>query len=440
MYEDFYGLNEKPFSLTPDPKYLFLSPNHRSALEHLSYGIEQKEGFLLITGDIGTGKTTICRCLLDRLSAKTQTALVLNPMMSEEELLRTIISDFGITTSATTKKELIDELNRFLLDFATRGGTAVLIIDEAQALSLPVLEQVRILSNLETEKEKLLQIILVGQAELKEKLQLPKLRQLAQRISIRYHLTPLGQDDVPRYIEHRLIVAGSSGGVTFTESALKAVFQYSGGVPRLINLICDRALLGGYVNQTNQITAQLVKKGVESLGGEEEIPAPSRSFSKPKAILFALGFFVLGLLAARLYQNNIAGSFGSSRAPVTTTAPSGSTEGVRETRSGSENATPSLPVREDAQGTSPTYTIHVGSSVDEGPTTEMVRKLEDLGLGYEVHVSRVALPGKGTWLRVLMGEFETEAEAERVARELRVHRGFSHARAVSTSLAFGKGD
>ncbi len=227
MYEDFYGLNEKPFNLTPDPKFLFLSRKHRDALEHLTYGIEQKEGFILITGDVGSGKTMICRYLLASMNRKIKTALILNPLMSEEELLQSIIYDFGLTTYATTKKELINELNQFLLDCTAGGETLVLIIDEAQNLSFPVMEQVRILSNLETEKEKLLQIILVGQVELKEKLNLPKLRQLDQRISIRCHLTHLNQDEVSRYIEHRLTVAGSSGGITFTKGALKTIFLLS---------------------------------------------------------------------------------------------------------------------------------------------------------------------------------------------------------------------
>ena len=184
MYEDFYGLKEKPFSLTPDPRFLYLSESHRFALDHLIYGITQREGFMLITGDVGTGKTTICRTLLERLDEQTRTALILNPQMSETELLLSILSEFGITFSSNSKKEIIDRLNQFLLDQLASGGGAVLIIDEAQNLSLPVLEQIRLLSNLETEKEKLLQIILVGQPELRDKLNLPVLRQLNQRLSL----------------------------------------------------------------------------------------------------------------------------------------------------------------------------------------------------------------------------------------------------------------
>jgi len=199
MYEEFYGLKEKPFNLTPDPRFFFLSENHREAFEHLLYGIREKEGFILLTGEVGTGKTTLCRALLNKFGSNaTDSALIFNPMLSEQELLQCILSDFGVQSSATTKKELLDELNQFLLRQQTLNRNSVLIIDEAQNLALPVLEEIRILSNLETEKEKLLQIILIGQIELKEKLSLPRLRQLNQRISIRYHLRPLGSDEIPR--------------------------------------------------------------------------------------------------------------------------------------------------------------------------------------------------------------------------------------------------
>lgn len=270
MYEGFYGLREKPFNLTPDPKFLFLSEVHKGALGHLLYGIRRKEGFMVITGDIGTGKTTICRVILDRLD-KTKTALVLNPLLSEDELLRTILQDFGIGSQGATKKELIDNLNVFLLGLFPQGYQAVLIIDEAQNLSPSVLEQVRLLSNLETEKEKLLQIVLVGQAELRKKLRMESLKQVNQRISIRYHLGPLRKEEVPRYINHRLMVAGSDGRIQFSKGALKDVYRYSGGIPRLMNLICDRALLAGYTAQTDDIGRKMIKQGIESLGEEGQL-------------------------------------------------------------------------------------------------------------------------------------------------------------------------
>ena len=262
MYEEFYELKEKPFNLTPDPRFFFLSENHREAFEHLLYGIREREGFILITGEVGTGKTTLCRTLLNHIESQaTDTALIFNPLLSEQELLQCILSDFGVRSKATTKKELLDELNRFLLHQQTVNRHSVLIIDEAQSLSLPVLEEIRILSNLETEKEKLLQIILMGQIELAQKLLLPRLRQLNQRISIRYCLRPLRKDEVPRYIQHRLTVAGSSGGVHFTPPAIGQVYQFSQGIPRLINLACDRALLAGYSEQSREIQRLTVLKG-----------------------------------------------------------------------------------------------------------------------------------------------------------------------------------
>jgi len=240
MYEEFYGLREKPFNLTPDPRFFFLSESHREAFEHLLYGIKEREGFILITGEVGAGKTTLCRALLNKLDSNIiNSALILNPMFSGQELLQCILSDFGIQSKATTKKKLLDELNRFLLSKQAANQNSILIIDEAQNLPLPVLEELRILSNLETEKEKLLQIILMGQIELKEKLSLPRLRQLNQRISIRYHLRTLGEEETPRYIQHRMTVAGSSGDIHFTSSALREIYRYSQGIPRLINLAAD---------------------------------------------------------------------------------------------------------------------------------------------------------------------------------------------------------
>ena len=270
MYEEFYGFKEKPFNLTPDPHFFFLSENHREAFEHLLYGIKEKEGFILITGEVGAGKTTLCRALLNKIGSNaTDSALIFNPMLSEKGLLQCILSDFGVQSSATTKKELLDELNQFLLRQQVHNRNSVLIIDEAQNLALPVLEEIRVLSNLETEKEKLLQIILMGQIELKEKLSLPQLRQLNQRISIRYHLRPLGSEEIPRYIQHRLMVAGSPGDVHFTTGAAQEIDRYSHGIPRLINLASDRALLAGYSEHSREIQRRTVVKGLKSLEGEE---------------------------------------------------------------------------------------------------------------------------------------------------------------------------
>jgi general secretion pathway protein A len=291
MYERYYGLKEKPFSLTPDPEFLFVNQHYRGALDSVIYGIQRQEGFTAIIGDVGTGKTTLCWSLLGKLDKGIRTALILNPLLTEEDILKAILQDFGVvprwqmvtgadsevSTSydpswmqGLTRKELIDELNLFLLEGAEQGIFNILIIDEAQNLSLGVLEQLRILSNLETAKKKLLQIIFVGQLEFEHKLNLPQLRQLDQRITIRYMLKPLTKADTVQYIGHRLSIAGSRRGVSFTKGALRSIYSYSKGYPRLINVICDRALLAGYSERSRTITARMVLKAAVGLRGKEK--------------------------------------------------------------------------------------------------------------------------------------------------------------------------
>jgi general secretion pathway protein A len=273
MYEPYYGFAEKPFSLTPDPKYLYRSESHANAFELLQYAIDRREGFVVITGDIGTGKTTLCRALLEHTDKKTFTALLLNPFLSEEDLLRGILQDLGVISRGEermggrqpSKQDLINTLYDFLLSLIPLGARAVLIVDEAQNLPLPILEQIRILSNLETDKEKLLQIILVGQLNLLPLLRSPELRQLDQRVSIRYQLKPLTEEETAAYVTHRLAIANASRNVVFTGAALKVVYAYSSGIPRLINMLCDRALLGGYSAQTTRIDENLVTIAAEGL-------------------------------------------------------------------------------------------------------------------------------------------------------------------------------
>ena len=284
MYQEFYSLREKPFVLTPDPQFLFLSESHRTAIESLLYGIQQKEGFMVITGDIGTGKTTICRAFLERLGKNVKTAVIFNSFLTEEELLESILHDFGFSSKGRTKKERIDALNKLLIYFLSHGKSAVLIIDEAQNLSIPVLEQIRMLSNLETEKEKLLQIILFGQLELDQKLRSAELKQLNQRIAVRHHLLPLTPMETESYIYQRLMVAGSQGGITFSKTGLHEIYKFSKGAPRLINLLCDRALLGGFTEQTHYIDKDIIKMAKDSLLGEEKNPRPFYSFSLPKRL------------------------------------------------------------------------------------------------------------------------------------------------------------
>ena len=268
MYLEFLGLREKPFSVTADPTFLYLSKRHREALSHMIYGIRERKGFIEITGEIGTGKTTLCKTLLRQLDGNTKTALVLHSGLSELQLLYTVVQDFGLDPMRNNRLTLFNQLNQFLLEQAHLGQNIVLVIDEAQNLSLRVLEQIRMLSNLETDKEKLIQIVLVGQPQLREKLNLPAMRQLHQRIGVRYHIQPLDLDEVRTYIEHRLQVAGSNGSLGWTEEAIEEIYQRSKGIPRLINLICDRALLACYVLRGKRVDRGIVRRSHQELMGE----------------------------------------------------------------------------------------------------------------------------------------------------------------------------
>ena len=254
MYRKYFGLGEAPFSIAPDPRYLYMSERHQEALAHLLYGISGDGGFVLLTGEVGAGKTTICRCLLEQIPPNCDIAYIFNPKLTVEELLSTICTEFGVAYPAgrTTVKTFVDNINAYLLDAHARGRQAVLIIDEAQSLSVDVLEQMRLLTNLETNQRKLLQIILVGQPELAEMLARPELRQLAQRIVARYHLGALAKSEVAAYVRHRLEIAGAQQPL-FPASLTGRLFSLSQGVPRLINVLCDRALLGAYLQGRERV-------------------------------------------------------------------------------------------------------------------------------------------------------------------------------------------
>jgi len=268
MFEKYFGLDENPFNLTPDPKYLYYSQIHKEALSHLKYGIDERKGFILLTGEVGAGKTTMCRLLLTMLPDTVKTSLILNPSLSDIELLQTINQEFGINYSHTSKKALLDELNGFLLNVSAKGENAVLIIDECQNLSPEVLEQIRMLSNLETEKKKLLQIVLIGQPELKTMLATPSLRQINDRITVRYHMGLLNKSDTRDYIKHRLIISGSHGEISFTSGAINKIFEFSGGLPRRINAACERSLLTAFTKGTGSINGSIARKAIKEITGE----------------------------------------------------------------------------------------------------------------------------------------------------------------------------
>ncbi len=275
MYKKFFGLAEDPFNLTPDSRFLFLSERHKEALVALTYGVLERKGFILLTGEIGSGKTTVCRAFVNRLMERhdVRFALILNPGLSELELLKAINDEFQIPSFYNTKRGLIDELNRFLIDQNAKGNNVVLIIDEAQTLDPAVLEQIRMLSNLETETQKLLQIVLIGQPELRDTLALSQLEQLNQRIAVRYHLTPLTESEVLEYIRHRLNVAQAVATIEFTPEALRLLYTASRGIPRRINVICDRALLACYAEATYTVDERIMRKAIAEVTRGGEIPS-----------------------------------------------------------------------------------------------------------------------------------------------------------------------
>jgi general secretion pathway protein A len=268
---DYYGLEEPPFNITPNPRFLYYSGKHREALNHMLYGIRERKGFVQITGEVGAGKSTLCRALLEHLGNNYSTALILNPILDADQLIRAIAREFGLDVRGLDRLETIEEINIFLLRQVDEGRESVLIIDEAQNLTNELLEQVRLLSNLETEDRKLLQIVLMGQPELRDRLNDPAVRQLRQRITVRYHLSPLKRSELGKYVEHRLTVSGAKRAPVFSSLALWRVFCYSQGIPRLVNAVCDKSLLAGFVQQRQRISYGVVNRAVRELEGKLDI-------------------------------------------------------------------------------------------------------------------------------------------------------------------------
>jgi general secretion pathway protein A len=424
MYEEHFGFIEKPFSLTPDPKFLYRSETHANAFDLLQYAIRRREGFVVVTGDIGTGKTTLCRAILDDLDRRTFTALVLNPFLSEEDLLKRMLQDFGVISrdevrqgrlASVSKQDLIDILNDFLISLLPLGASALLVVDEAQNLPLQVLEQIRILSNLETDKEKLLQIVLVGQLNLHTLLRAPEMRQLDQRVSIRYELKPLTRRETAAYIDHRLAVAcgpsagRGAGAVEFTAAAVDRVHRFSGGIPRLINLICDRALLGAYAAHAGRVGPDLITRAAESL----DLHPPREKWLvrlRRRAAVLTAGAVASGLLLAG--AAGLAGPFGAQArkavGPASATMTAGATPDSRSTAS------------------RPGFAVLVGSYPDSTAAETARLALEQLGpRAWRVEVDR----GPAGW-QVFAGPFGTRDEAEREAARLRRTVGFETAQMV----------
>ena len=331
MYSQFFGLNHEPFSIAPDPRYLFMSERHREALAHLLYGVNGGGGFVLLSGEIGTGKTTVCRCFLEQIPANTNVAYIFNPKQSAQELLRSVCDEFHVAYSATdpaglpSAKDYVDALNAFLLAGHAAGRNNVLIIDEAQNLSADVLEQLRLLTNLETNERKLLQIMLIGQPELRLMLARPELEQLSQRVLARFHLDALSEGETVQYIQHRLSVAGLKGAVPFERKALRRIQQITRGVPRRINLLCDRAMLGAYAEGKGTVDLAIVDKAAAEvfedprlLGGNDSLAESRRwrllGLGLAAGLVLAVGAFVLkpSLLADLTGRNDMA----KAKAPV----------------------------------------------------------------------------------------------------------------------------
>lgn len=459
MYLEFFGLKEKPFSLTPDPRFFFQSDTHRANLEKALYGIRQREGFIVVTGTIGAGKTTLCRTLHEKMDRKTHTAMVLNPFLSDDELLEAILHEFGVLEKGGqrfSKKEMLDRLSEFLINTLKEGKTAILIIDEAQNLPMPALEQIRILSNLETDTEKLLNIILVGQLGLLRLLKSKELEQLDQRISVKCQIDPLKKEEVQRYIEYRLTVSGSSGEITFSSDALYLIYQYSLGIPRIINLICDRALLEAYTLQTTKVEKKLVLKAVENLKLEK--PDGSRQKSADLAIgvtpesglskvrlyftipgvviaLAALGFLVVDNtmskraradIERRHRQEVISWQIERDLMREEMTTLKEQIEALRAV----PPATSPVAVPEELEDS---FTIFLGTFEDKDTAVKKSASLANFGYkAYVIGLQDALLERK---YRLVLGSFKEREEAEKVLVRLHGHTGLQEAHVLVFSEA-----
>jgi general secretion pathway protein A len=425
MYEEYYGFAQPPFNLTPDPRFLYRSTSHDLALQQLHQAIRRHEGFIILTGDIGTGKTTLCRTLLEQLDRSTFTALLLNPFLSVEELLREVLLSYGVVSrdalrtgrlATASKHELVRTLHEFLLSLVPIGGSAVLIIDEAQHLSADVLEEIRILSNLETDQQKLLQIIIVGQLNLLDVLRSAKLRQLDQRISIRCSLQPLSRDEVEAYITHRLSVARGSTSVTFTPASIDLVHTLSGGVPRLINLLCDRALMAGREAQAAAIDEGLVAAAARTLG--LNVPdAPARRWGAtvrrrpvPRAGAAAIALVAIVGIAASVAVGTPSVFFGHVELPpaASRALPAPLAAAAIPLDAGQRFEPPPF--------TAGPFTVLIGTFVEPRTASLAVTRLRAEGL--PVYTVDVAFAENDVRRRILVGRYATRGEARALQQKL----------------------
>ncbi len=428
MYEEYYGFVQPPFSLTPDPRFLYRSESHDVALQQVWQAIRRKEGFIVLTGDIGTGKTTLCRTLLEQFDQTTFTALILNPFLSVEELLREVLISFGVVSkdalktgrlATASKHELVRTLHDFLLSLVPLHGSAVLIIDEAQHLSTDVLEEIRILSNLETNDQKLLQIVIVGQLNLLDVLAKNELRQLDQRISIRCSLKALTREEVEAYVTHRLWVARGSTSVSFTPRAFDLVHAVSGGVPRMINLLCDRALMTGCEAQTSRIAEEHIVKAAAQLGHEipkgkvrgERTTASSPSARRRAAIL-ALVVVLAAAAAAFYFLGNPTAIISPGVSPAVKGRPAAvlpfPVEGL------------AVPAEGPAPGSPPvipgSFSVLVGTYESAGQVAVVERALRAQRL--PLYMIDIPLAIGDIRRRVLVGRYATREQADAVRQKL----------------------
>jgi general secretion pathway protein A len=386
VYADFFGLNEKPFSITPDPRYLYLSPRHADALAHLLYGISESGGFIQLTGEVGTGKTTLIRSVLEQLPDKAEVALILNPRLSPEELLQSICEELRIALPEDRSlKSLVDTLNAELLRANALDRRVVLIVDEAQTLVPPLMEQVRLLTNLETPKQKLLQIILIGQPELRDMLASPQMRQVAQRVTGRYHLEPLSAQETASYVRHRLRVAGAQREI-FKGGALRQLYKHSSGIPRLINVIADRALLAAYTQERSEIDSGLVRNAAREVFGKRRGPLWPWA-----AVALGLGALVLAMGTLRDPPATEPVTVGAAPTDRVVAAPT-----VRSSSTREQSATGPTVVAEE--------------SLHEVPTTD--------GTQPDASTPPVAEPEKPAALAALLADSSFASDATTVLHEL----------------------